>query len=142
MRIASVGLSPRDIAVTGLRAQRTRMNVISNNIANAFTTRTETGAPYRRQQAVFRASQPLPHVDLRKFGVDVPRIQADRSPLRRVHEPGHPDADAEGYVEYPNVDVAVEMVNLVSAQRAYEANIAVVSSSGEMHNAAMEIIRG
>ncbi|MFP4172787.1 MAG: flagellar basal body rod protein FlgC [Candidatus Hydrogenedentota bacterium] len=142
MEIAAVGPSPRDIAVSGLHAQRTRMNVISNNIANAFTTRTETGAPYRRQEAVFRASQPLPSADLRKFGVNVPRIQADQSALRRVYEPGHPDANEEGYVEYPNVDVAVEMVNLVSAQRAYEANIAVIASSGEMRNAAMEIIRG
>jgi flagellar basal-body rod protein FlgC len=73
--------------------------------------------------------------------VDVPRIKPDMSPLRMVFDPGHPDANADGYVNYPNVDVSVEMVDLVSAQRAYEANVAVIASSRRMGAKALEIIQ-
>lgn len=141
MDAARAGLSPREIAVSGLKAQRLRMNVIANNIANASTTRTETGEPFRRQMALFRGDQVSPRVDTRRFGVRVPRIQDDPSPFRSVYEPNHPEANEDGYVAYPNVDLAVEMVNLVSAQRAYEANIAVIASGGQMHNRALEILQ-
>lgn len=141
MAIETGGLSPREIAVTGLRAQRTRLSLTANNIANALTTRTPEGGPFRRQLAIFRGEQIGPFIGAGKFGVRVKRIADDPSPLRPVYEPGHPDADAEGYVRYPNVDVSAEMVNLVSAQRAYEANVAVMVSNSQMHNKALEIIQ-
>lgn len=128
------------IAVSGLKAQRTRMNVIANNVANALTTRTERGGAFRRQMVIFRGNQIRPWIDEDKFGVRVKRIESDRSPLRLVYEPSHPDANADGYVEYPNVDVSVEMVNLVSAQRAYDANIAVIQSGRRITQKATEII--
>jgi flagellar basal-body rod protein FlgC len=134
-------VSAREIAVGGLRAQRIRMNVIANNLANALTTRTEDGGgAYRRQVAVLRGQgfkrYPAPH----KEGVRVKRIEHDMSPLRQVFDPSHPDADEDGYVEYPNVDTAVEMVNMISAQRAYEANIAVLVSGSRMKERAIAII--
>lgn len=134
-------ISPKEIAVSGLRSQRTRMNVIANNVANALTTRTPQGGAFRRQLAVFRGNQLRPALRADKFGVEVSRIKPDISPLRPVYNPGHPDANAEGYVNYPNVDVAVEMADLVSSQRAYEANVAVIVSASRMGEAAMDIIR-
>ena len=134
-------ISGREIAITGMRAQRTRMNVIANNIANAMTTRTEEGGPFRRQLTVFRGDQlgKTPRKD--RFGVRVKDVITDSSPVRRVYEPSHPDADAEGYVAYPNVNMAAEMVDLISAQRAFEANIAVVVSDRRMKQRALEIIQ-
>ena len=134
-------ISAVDIALSGLKAQRARMNVIANNIANAFSTRTPNGGAYRRQMVVFRGEQLTPTVDPSKYGVRVKRIATDMSPLRTVYRPGHPDANADGYVQYPNVDLAVEMVDLVSAQRAYEANVSVVVSHKRMIQNALEIIR-
>jgi len=134
-------VSARDIAVTGLRAQRTRMNVIAQNIANAMSPVTAKGGAFRRQMAVLEADQITPLTAPDKFGVRVQRIASDPSPLRRVYEPGNPVADEDGYVEYPNVDLSVEMVDLVSAQRAYEANVAVVLSSKRITQKAMEILQ-
>ena len=134
-------ISAREIALTGLRAQRTRMNVIANNIANVMTTRTPDGGPFRRQLAIFRGEQLGPNADHKDFGVRISRIIADPSPFRIVYEPSHPDANADGFVEYPNVNVAVEMINLVSAQRAYDANIAVFASDRRMKQKALEIIQ-
>ncbi len=135
-------ISAREIAVSGLKAQRTRMNVIANNIANARTTRTDFGeGPFRRQMAILRGEPLKPRIDPTKFGVHVRHIRPDPSPLRPVYEPGHPDANEEGYVLYPNVDLAVEMANLVVAQRAYDANTAVVMSDKRMAQKALEIIQ-
>ena len=134
-------VSGRDIAMMGIRAQRARMNLIANNIANAETTRTREGGAFRRQLAVFRGEHFRSGVNPRKLGVRVKSIVSDPSPLRRVFEPGHADADADGYVEYPNVDLSVEMVNLVSATRAYEANIAVIVNHRRMGQKALEIIQ-
>jgi flagellar basal-body rod protein FlgC len=134
-------ISGRDIAVSGLKAQRVRMNVIANNIANAFTTRTPEGGPFRRQLAVFRGEQIGPMSTKAAFGVRTPMIMSDPSPFRFVYDPEHPDADGNGYVAYPNVNIAVEMVNLVAAQRAYEANVAVLSSERRMDQKALEIIQ-
>lgn len=130
-----------DIAAQGLKAQRTRMNVIALNISNALTTRTEQGGAFRRQLAVLRGNQLTPTARPKDFGVEVARIATDPSPLRMVYNPGHPDANGEGYVQYPNVDVAVEMVDLISAQRAYEANVAVIVSGKRMRQKALEIIQ-
>ena len=134
-------ISAREIAVSGLKAQRTRMNVIAQNIANAQTTRTAGGGgAFRRQLTIFRGEQIRSGSNAEKLGVRVKRIEADPSPLRQVFEPGHPDANAAGYVSYPNVDMAVEMTNLIAAQRAYEANIAVIVSGNRMAQRAIAII--
>ncbi len=135
------GISAREIAVTGLKAQRTRMNLIANNIANAETTRTPEGGPFRRQLAVFRGNEIKAGVNPNKLGVQVKDVISDPSPLREVYDPTHPDANQDGYVAYPNIQMAVEMANLVSAQRAYEANVAVVVSSSRMNDAAMELLQ-
>lgn len=134
-------ISATEIAVSGLQAQRIRMNVIANNIANMQTTRTPNGGPFRRQLAIFRGEQLAPTLDPGKFGVKILGIIADMTPFREVHDPSHPDADANGIVRYPNVNLAVEMINLVSAQRAYEANIDVILSSRRMTQKALEIIQ-
>ncbi|MCC6488326.1 MAG: flagellar basal body rod protein FlgC [Candidatus Hydrogenedentes bacterium] len=134
-------VSARDIAVSGLRAQRTRMNVIAQNIANAMSPVTAKGGAFRRQMTILSGEPVTPIASVDKLGVEVKKIASDPSPLRRVFEPGNPYADADGYVEYPNIDLAVEMVDLVSAQRAYEANIAVVLSSKRMTQKALEILQ-
>jgi flagellar basal-body rod protein FlgC len=133
-------VSAREIAVSGLRAQRVRMNVISNNISNAFTTRTPEGGAFRRQLAVFQAGD-LKTTGSSAAGVRVTKVMGDTTPLRSVYDPFHPDAGAEGYVEYPNVNLAIEMADLVSAQRAYEANVAVLASGRKMTQKALEIIQ-
>lgn len=134
-------ISAKDIAVSGMRAQRVRMNVIANNIANAETTRTPQGGPFRRQLAVFRGNQLKAGVNPSKLGVRVKDVVPDRSPFRTVFNPSHPDANKDGYVSYPNISLAVEMVDLVSAQRAYDANIAVFVSDRRMTQKALEIIQ-
>lgn len=134
-------ISGRDIALSGLKAQRVRMNVIALNIANAETTRTPEGGPFRRQLAVFRGEQMRPGANPERLGVRVKRIITDDSPFRTVYNPVHPDADADGYVRMPNISMAVEMVDLISAQRAYDANIAVMVSERRMNQRALEIIQ-
>jgi flagellar basal-body rod protein FlgC len=134
-------ISARQIAVSGLKAQRTRMNLIANNIANAETTRTPQGGPFRRQMVILRGEEIGIGGNMDKMGVRVKDVKADPSPFREVYDPSHPDANGAGYVQYPNVQIAVEMANLVSAQRAYEANIAVMVSSSRMSEAAQEILR-
>jgi len=135
------GISPVDIAVGGLKAQRIRMNVIANNIANAQTTRTPEGGPFRRQMAVFQGEQLSPSIAPDRFGVKIKGIAPDMSPFRMVYDPTHPDANPDGMVSYPNVNVSVEMINLLSAQRAYEANVDVILSGRRMTQKALEIIQ-
>ncbi len=144
-------LSSMEISASGLSAQRTRINIISQNLANAETTRTAEGGPYRRRVTVFSANPFVSHLtqaldsppqqnDPRK-GVLVNEIAQDNSPFKKVFDPNHPDADADGYVLYPNVDVVSEMVNLVSATRSYEANVTAVGASKNMALKALEIAR-
>lgn len=134
-------ISATDIAISGVKAQRVRMNLIANNIANAQTTRTAEGGPFRRQLAIFRGEQ-IGHVMRpERFGVKVKEIKGDTSPFRQVYDPTHPDANEDGIVLYPNVNLAVEMINLLSAQRAYEANIDVVMTSRSMGEKALAIIQ-
>lgn len=135
------GISATEIAVSGLRVQRTRMNLIANNIANVQTTRTPEGGPFRRQLAVFRGEQLGSSLNPDKFGVRIKGIVGDDSPFRQVYDPSHPDANDDGIVLYPNVNLAVEMINLLSAQRAYEANIDVITSGRRMTAKALEIIQ-
>lgn len=135
-------ISARDIAVTGLQAQRVRMNIIALNIANAETTRTANGqGAFRRQMAVLQAQELKHGAKTGQVGVQVKKIIKDTSALRQVFDPSHPDANAEGYVSYPNVNLAVEMSDMISAQRAYEADVAVIVSGSRMNQRAMEIIQ-
>lgn len=136
-------------SASGLTAQRLRMDVIADNIANASTTRTSGGGPFRRRLVLFQAREsgagswcPMPMGGAEQGpgqGVRVVGIEEDQSPLRRVHDPGHPEADAEGYVDLPNIHVVREMVDLISATRAYEANVSAISSAKEMASRALEI---
>lgn len=135
-------------AASGLTAERLRMDVISNNIANANTTRTAEGGPYRRQMVVFqpRAGQASFSQVLAKEinadesnGVRVVGITKDNSPLRRLYDPHHPDANADGYVEMPNVNIVSEMVDMITATRAYEANVTAVNAAKSMAMKALEI---
>ena len=134
-------ISARQVAVSGLKAQRTRMNVIANNIANVETTRTPQGGAFRRQLAVFRGEQLRPGYNTEKLGVRVKSVASDLSALRTVYDPSHPDANKDGYVSYPNINIAVEMADLVSAQRGYDANVAVITSDKRMTQKALEIIQ-
>src|SRR5690349_12866087 len=116
-----------DIGASALTAQRLRMDTISQNIANVNTTRTENGTPYRRKTVIFEEkSLNAPFSDylsesskgmLAGSGVRVSRIEEDKTPFKKVYDPGHPDADKDGYVQMPNIDVVTEMVNMISATR-------------------------
>ncbi len=130
-----------DIASTGMAAQRLRVQLIASNIANSETTRTKEGGPYRRKDAVFQAQDMGFSGALANAGVRVASIQVSQEPFLSRYEPGHPDADADGVVSYPNVNPVEEMVNLTEASRAYEANIAVVRAAKTMASSALEILR-
>src|SRR5690606_4853471 len=106
-----------------------------------FATRTPEGGAFRRQLAVFEGAPLTPRSHSDDVGVRVTRIISDGSPLRTVYDPAHPDADEQGNVSYPNVNLAVEMADLVSAQRAYDANIAVLASGRRMTQKALEILQ-
>lgn len=124
-----------DIAASGLHAERVRLNVVANNVANADTTRTPEGGPYRRQQAVF--STVLGRLD----GVRVRGVMPSSDPLRRVYEPGHPDAGPDGYVSMPNVKVPLEMIDLMAASRAYEANLATMRNFKQICQQTLKLLR-
>lgn len=127
------------IAASGLRAQAGRMRVISENIANADSTAPKPGAePYRRKVPTFRAE-----VDraLDAQVVALGRVRTDPSEFRLKHEPGHPAADANGNVKYPNVNSLVEMTDLKEAQRSYEANINIITASRRMIQRTIEILK-
>jgi flagellar basal-body rod protein FlgC len=134
--------SAMDIAASGLSAERVRMNTIASNLANAKTTRTEDGTAFRRMDPIFRAQA----LDESTAGslegvskVRVDRLVRDPRVGMLVHDPEHPDANAEGYVEYPNVDVVEEMVNMITASRAYEAGVSSIESIKGMASAAIKI---
>ena len=141
-----------NISASGLTAERLRMDVVSKNIANADTTSTVNGGPYRRQVVVFKSqdhssfSQVLNNVvndvsQKKLKGVEVVGIRNDNSPFKQVYDPGHPDANEEGYVLMPNVEIVTEMANLISASRAYEANITAMNATKSMALKALEIGR-
>ena len=131
------GFSLVDIPASALTAERLRMDVVSNNIANVDTTRTPTGGPYRRRFVVF---EPILDEDVPR-GVRVSAVLADNSPPRLVYDPSHPDANAAGYVAYPNIDIVTEMVDLMGATRAYEANSVSLSMARSMYLKTLEIGR-
>lgn len=144
-----------NISATGLTAQRLRMDLISNNIANATTTRTPEGGPFQRKRAIFAPINPRPFYKSPLVpervdhgvgrGVRVVKIEEDKTPFRLVYDPHHPDAiktgPKTGYVEMPNVSVVMEMTDLISASRSYEANIMMVNNAKNMFNKALEIGR-
>jgi flagellar basal-body rod protein FlgC len=139
------------ISGSGLSAERLRMDVTAENLANAQTTRGAAGGPYRRKAVVLEeatgsgfgsalagavGSQGQPG-----GGVQVGGIVQDPSPPRRVYDPGHPDADGQGYVTLPNVDPVTEMVDLISASRAYEANVTAMQTAKAMFSKTLELLR-
>jgi flagellar basal-body rod protein FlgC len=142
-----------EISGSGLTAQRLRMDVVANNIANVNTTRTAEGGPYRRQRVVFEPRQATEFVlpfsmEAQKrahgggSGVRVVGVSADPSSPKMVYDPGHPDADERGYVAMPNIQLVNEMVDMISATRAYEANVAAINSAKSMAAKALEIGKG
>jgi flagellar basal-body rod protein FlgC len=147
-----------EISASGLSAERLQMDVIANNIANANTTRTPQGGPFKRQLVVFAqksdpTATPGSEGDDSPFspdgtssgqgtaGVQAVGIAQDSSPDRLVFDPGNPDADPRGYVHYPNIEVVKEMVDMMSASRAYEANVSAISETRAMGNAALNLLR-
>ncbi|MGM0602276.1 MAG: flagellar basal body rod protein FlgC [Bacillota bacterium] len=141
-----------DISASGLTAQRLRMDIISGNIANVETTRTEDGGPYRRKVPVFQeklntemgrpksALSILSDNDSKK-GVEVRDIREDQSPFRMEYRPSHPDADADGYLRLPNVNIMTEMIDMIDASRAYEASVQAISNYKNMAASALDISR-
>jgi len=125
------------LSATGLSAQRIRINVISANLANANTTRSENGEPYRRKDVIF---EQVLEGEM-KGGVKVQDVIEDDKPFVIKFEPGHPDADEEGYVRYPNVNPVEEMVNMLEAQRSYESNLTVLNTAKQLALRALEIGR-
>lgn len=123
-----------EASASGLTANRLWLDLIANNIANANTTRTADGGAFRRQMVLLAPREGL-------HGVQVQYLAEDPSQLPRVYNPSHPDADADGFVEMPNVDVLREMVDMLTASRAYEANVTVFNNSRQMFARALEIGR-
>lgn len=134
-------LQPIDISTSGLVAQRQRMNTIAGNIANLNTTRDAEGnpEPYQRRFVTFTTDGSEPD-EAGGVGVDY-RVEIDTETTpRKVHQPGHPDADADGYVAYPNIDMVTEFVNAIEASRAYEANVTAVEVSNRMSENGFRIL--
>lgn len=138
--------SASNISASGLSAERARMEVVAQNIANAHSTRTAGGGPYRRQQMQFAAllNEQLGGVrgGANGFGVRILGIVDDPTELPRIHQPGHPDADAEGFVLMPNVQLPMEMVDLMTANRAYEANLKVLQAFRQQAEQTLALLRG
>lgn len=157
-----------DISGYGLSAQRFRMNIISSNIANANTTRTSEGGPYQRKEVVFKAldfdktlnnelktqnnlldyENPLDDPFLQKdanpaiMSVAVDKVVRDDSDFKLKYDPSHPDANAKGYVSYPNINPVIEMADLIEATRAYQANVAAFQSAKNMANSSIDMMKG
>ena len=136
------------MSASGMSAQRLRMNVISSNLANANSTETAEGGPYRRKDVVFKATELQKFgeeltsaLDRKLRGVRVSRMVQDRTPFRIVYNPSHPHADGDGFVRMPNVNLIQEMANMIDASRSYEANLAVLNTSKKMALKALELSR-
>ena len=143
-----------NVSATGLTAERLRMDVTAENLANAQTTRGADGQPYRRKEVVLAevqsggfGSQLAKAIGAgsasgsQPGGVEVAGISQDQTPGKLVYDPGHPDADAEGYVRMPNVDSVAEMVDLISASRAYEANVTAMNAAKQMFSKTLDLLR-
>ena len=138
-----------DIGSSALSAERIHLNVISMNLANHKTTRTMEGGPYQRRSVTMAATEvdsPFSKamqsaLDRELRGVRVMDVAVDQRPFKRVYEPGHPDADADGYVSYPDINVVEEMTNLLAVMRSYEANATSVDATKKMFTKALELGR-
>jgi flagellar basal-body rod protein FlgC len=145
-----------DISASGLSAERMRMDVTAENLANAQTTRSANGGPYRRKDVILQtaggdgfagalsaAGGTVPGAGRgqQPGGVQVAGIAEDQSAPRRIYDPGHPDADAQGYVSMPNVNPVTEMVDLISASRAYEANVTAMTTAKQMFTKTFDLLR-
>ena len=138
------------ISSSGLAAERLRMDVIAQNLANVNSTRGENGQPYRRREVVFRSmdggvtgNQPIlgPSATTKLHGVEPVAIVEDPSALRTVYDPSHPDSDENGYVSYPNVNPVTEMVDMMTATRAYEANVTAMNAAKNMALKSLDILK-
>ncbi|GAB4387986.1 MAG: flagellar basal body rod protein FlgC [Thermodesulfovibrionales bacterium] len=129
------------VSASALEAQRKRMNVVASNMANVQTTRTEEGGPYKRKDVIFSTAPVEAGRDDGLEGVRVTEVVEDASPPIQVYDPGHPEADEEGYVRMPNISVIEEMVNMMMAVRAYEANITTFNISKGMVRKTLELGR-
>ena len=135
------------IGASGMAAQRTRAELLVENLANAETTRTPEGGPYRRKDAVFtsaRVESPFASVfdaEVRETGVTISDIITDTRDPERRYIPGHPDADADGYVAYPRINPAEDMVDLMGASRNYQANVAAISAVKDMIERSLDLLR-
>ncbi len=140
-------LKSLNISGSGLTSQRLRMDVISENIANIDTTRTENGGPYRRKMVVLSSTSGFKNMliknlnDYEAGGVEVTEITEDQSEFKLVYDPEHPDADENGYVSMPNVDSLKETVDMMEAYRAYQANVTALNTTKQMAVKALEIGR-
>jgi len=138
-------LKSLDTSASGLSAQRKRMDIIASNLANIETTRTDKGGPYRRKMVVMRTKEI--DQDFNEMfnssvkGVQIEDIVEDQAPFKKVYNPSHPDADSNGYLSKPNVDLIVETTNMLMARRAFEANIAAIKATRQMVIKALEIGR-
>jgi flagellar basal-body rod protein FlgC len=141
-----------EISASGLTAQRLRMDVTAENLANAQTTKGVDGQPYRRKEVVLRE---IPQTGFgaqltaamgtrgakRAGGVEVAEIAEDKTAGKLTYDPGHPDANAQGYVQMPNVDTVTEMVDLIDSSRAYDANVTAMQASKQMFTKTLELLR-
>jgi flagellar basal-body rod protein FlgC len=142
-------LNSLDIAGSGLTATRLRMDIISENIANASTTKTENGGPYRRKMVAYQSIENESFQEMlsgnvgnyAKGGVKVTEVIEDQSDFTPVYNPSHPDADADGYVMMPNVDPVQEIIDMMSATRAYDLNLSAINAIKSMATKALEIGR-
>jgi len=144
-------LDSLSISASALTAERTRMDVTAENLANAQTTRTDAGGPYRRKVVQLAqdgagsfGAQLAGAIASRTGavgGVKVTAITEDSTPLKRVYDPGHPDADADGYVQMPNVEPVEEMVDLITESRAYEANVTAMQTAKTMYSKTLDLLR-
>lgn len=137
------------ISAAGMSAQRHRLNVIASNLANLQTTRTPEGGPYKRKDVVFQAKPLVENQDdvsglsdrQEPLSVEMVKVITDNRPPIMKYQPEHPDADAQGYVAYPNVNAIEEMVNMMSATRSYEANLTMMKTTKDMVNKTIEILK-
>ena len=138
-------LKSLDTSASGLYAERRRMDIIASNLSNIETTRTKEGGPYRRKMVVMSTKEIDQNFDVvfnnSVQGVQIDEIVEDKTPFKKVYNPGHPDADKDGYLLKPNVDLVVETTNLMMARRAFEANIAAIKATRQMILKALEIGR-
>jgi flagellar basal-body rod protein FlgC len=132
-----------EVSASALTAERLRMDVTAENLANAQTTRGADGEPYRRKEVVLQERGGAFGAQLSRAmgGVEVAGVVEDQTPLKRIYDPGHPDADGDGYVAMPNVDTVTEMVDLIGASRAYEANVTAMQAAKQMFAKTLELLR-